>query len=325
MSVSLQLSLLLASSLAAPGPHYYSRGRVLAYRSSYRQPGWTVWNSADNVFSPNLGRSKGEESVIAMTVRQSKAAKAGLRLIPQSVVDGALGDTKCWTNLVDVEAALDASVGSLVAVETELNLLAAQDKALKGEKTASGLVIKSAEVLDTLAATLPKLNVETAPGCGLRELADTMAALTAARIPGRSKAALSKSARALYATSIFLTKVTDTSASLAASCPDDDNQARSATLALADILGDLSDLYGSIGSFKEAVEIRARAAGVKKVVTALEPLSGLGLLSGKCGEGLADSAARLRELGESLDDTDVQELAKEVGIELDFGALGLDD
>ena len=148
--------------------------------------------------------------LVVETRRQAEATKAVLASLPSDPVakkylDRVLDSSSCLSSLEEAMAAIDAGVELVASSETEIKTLVTQMKGIEGQKTTSGLVSRTADVVDTLSLLIPKL---TSPASGgrlcsaktstrtplqdLRELAGGPGAQDGAEV-------LRKSSRVIYA------------------------------------------------------------------------------------------------------------------------------
>ena len=278
---------------------------------------------------------------VAETRRQAEATKAVLASLPslpgaQQYLDRVLDSSSCLSSLEEAIAAIDVGVLLVTTSEPEIKTLVTQIKSIESQKTTSGLVSTTADVMDTLGLLMPKLTSPANDGAlcssktstrtqlqDLRQLALLLDEV--AGVPGGQARAstLRESGRIIYAVTSFLSKTDATFSGLSASCNRHKDSSNKAFLALADNTEDLADLFGTLGSPTEAEQIRSKAGFVRKVVEVLEPLDGLSFFAVDCREqSFAGLATSLRSVAAALEDKGIQEISKELGIEFDLSVIG---
>jgi len=347
-------SLLASSTLGLPQHYHYGQGAVAAqafmpYYRAYRP--FTAFNSVPSSglriaptsrIAPALRIAPAGGSLVTPLVGLAEQVKASLRALPrypgaQQYVDRVLSTSSCLSSLDEAIATIDTAVGAVVASEAEIVALVDQSRSLKNTKEATKLVAGAADLVETLAELLPKLAEPALEGplCGgrvgaeksfqeMRELAKLLDEVASAPGVQARKSFLEKSSRSIYATVSLLSSVRSTYANLGETCQNDNSNGKNSILALGTTIDDIADLFGVLGSISEAESIRKGGSLVKKIVADLAPLDGLSLWEVDCSQQtLAGTADNLRKLATTLEDKDIQEISKELGINLDFSSLGL--
>jgi len=347
-------SLLASSTLGLPQHYHYGQGAVAAqafmpYYRAYRP--FTAFNSVPSSglriaptsrIAPALRIAPAGGSLVTPLVGLAEQVKASLRALPrypgaQQYVDRVLSTSSCLSSLDEAIATIDTAVGAVVASEAEIDALVVQSRSLKNTKEATKLVAGAADLVETLSLMLPKLAAPALEGplCGGRS--GTAATLTELRELGQllgevstisglqlGRSALSKSSESVYATVTLIGQLRSTYSGLEASCSNNANNGKESVLALGVTLDNIADLMGALGNSAEAESMRKGGNLVNKIVADLEPLDGLALWEVDCSQQtLAGTADNLRKLATTLEDKDIQEISKELGINLDFSSLGL--
>ena len=337
----LVISCLLTTCLA--GPQFVSFGRTASAPQASLPQRFAVHQATSRVnpSSASLRVAATSGDFVAETRRQAEATKAVLASLPslpgaQQYLDRVLDSSSCLSSLEEAIAAIDVGVMMVATSEPEIWTLVHQVKSLESQKTTSGLVSTTANVMETLGLLVPKLaspvndgalcSAKTSTRTQLEDLRQLALLLDeVAGVPGGSARAttLRQSSRILYAVTSFLSKTNARFSGLSASCNRHKDTSNQAFLALADNTEDLADLFGTLGSPTEADQIRSKAGFVRKVVEVLEPLDGLSFFAVDCRkQSFAALATSLRSVAAALNDKGIQEISKELGIDIDLSVIG---
>jgi len=235
----------------------------------------------------------------------------------------------CLNSLDDAINAMEQSTKLVESAEKEIITLTEKARLMQTKTDTVALVKDAADILRLLEDLIPKIAPANPEICGaspeetfdaLRDIADMMVDISKDKniqLTYETNNDLEKSVRVIIGVTTFVTQLRGSFSQLKQSCSADKNYNIEAIKAIGETMDNLANLFGVLGGFGDAEEIRKQGAFATRVADAVNNL-GLNLDSGTLNCETPGSfkvaAQTLDDLADIIADVGIEELQKQIGI-----------
>lgn len=275
--------------------------------------------------------------IVEQTRRQTDSLAAVLRNLAKvpgaaKYIDRVLEVSDCVDNLEDAIEAIEAGTKLVENAEPELLKLVKTVENIKTEKDIVSVVRIAADILRQLEVLIPKIAPETPSICGTSPEA-TFAALRSVSVILEdvskdlslpltliTRNDLKRSGTVVYAVTTFLKQLRTLFSDLKEACSPDKEYNLKAIAAIGDMLDNLSDLFGVVGGFTEAKEVKIRTEFTDNILAAINQIEDLGFGTLECNApgSFKVAAETLEEVADLVAEIGIENLKTQLGIDLDF-------
>merc|ERR1712106_948210 len=237
----------------------------------------------------------------------------------------------CLNSLDDAINAMEQSTKLVESAEKEILTLTDKARLMQTKTDTVALVKDAADILRLLEDLIPKIAPANPEICGasseetfdaLRDIADMMVDISKDKniqLTNKTNNDLEKSGRVIIGVTTFVTQLRGSFSQLKQSCSADKNYNIEAIKAIGETMDNLANLFGVLGGFGDAEEIRKQGAFATRVADAVNNL-GLNLDSGTLNCETPGSfkvaAQTLDDLADIIADVGIEELQKQIGIKV---------
>jgi len=254
--------------------------------------------------------------------------------IASQYIDPIFETSKCLNNLEDVTKLIEDGTKLIVENGPEIIYLEAIVDNLKGETDVIKLTKGSAKMLRTLDGLGPALAAGASNLCisspessveGFEDLARALRSISNSRdliVPQSSRQLLEISAEIMDQTAEFLEAQLKALETFKTVCENESNNQRAIYDSTVDIMDSLAKLFEAMGFEDKAAEINKQSGFIKKFVDAYAGLDDLDLdLECSLVGDYNALAQTLDDLAVIIESVGVEELSKELGLNLDFNSV----
>jgi len=254
--------------------------------------------------------------------------------IASQYIDPIFETSKCLNNLEDVSKLIEEGTKLIVENGPEIIYLEAIVDNLKGETDVIKLTKGSAKMLRTLDGLGPALAAGASNLCisspessveGFEDLARALRSISNNRdliVPQSSRRLLEISAEIMDQTAEFLEAQLKALETFKTVCENESNNQRAIYDSTVDIMDSLAKLFEAMGFEDKAAEINKQSGFIKKFVDAYAGLDDLDLdLECSLVGDYNALAQTLDDLAVIIESVGVEELSKELGLNLDFNSV----
>jgi len=238
----------------------------------------------------------------------------------------------CLTSVEEAMLAIETSTKLVENAGPEIKKLIKTVKAMENLTDTIEAVREAADILRILELLIPKIAPASPSICqasnaqafdSLRSLATLIDELSSNQtlfLAPNIRKELKTSAIIISGVTTFLTQLNKAFSKFDKFCTADREYNIEAITAIGEMINQLADLFGVLGGPRDASQMRKQANFTKKIVDNLYKIGDLGLGTLDCNTpgSFKVAADTLDELAVLIEEVGIEELAEQLGIDLDF-------
>merc|ERR1712142_25489 len=332
-------ALLCLIPLAAESHRYYTYRLVGSpYQGSVRSLGRSeaLTSAAANV---NYEKNLNSGDIIKDTRVLSNQVQRTLRKLAANsttagIVNRIINDKNniCLKDINEGIAGIETATKLVERAGNDIKLLIKKVKTVSALTDPATVVRAVADILRLVEPVVNKIAPESPVICeatpdealgslrSLGALVDELAYTNQLVISAKGRLQLKDSASTISAVTNFLTQLRSTFSSFKEICTPDKEYNIKAISAVGDLIVNLADMFGTLGGVKKGENIRKGKTYVNKIVAQLNKIDDLGLGTTDCDRpgDFSIAASTMEDLATIIDEVDIEELQKQLGVDLSF-------
>merc|ERR1712066_35300 len=301
---------------------------MYGYRPAY--PAYRFGYSAyQNNFLTNTFDSKIRSNALSQDIIEQTRNLANAVIIDKIINDA---NNVCLTSLEEGLAGIETATQLVEKAGDDIKALIKKVEKfskLKDPATVVKEVAAILRILEPLVKNIAPSNPEICQATpdeafgSLRSLAvlvDSLASSYQLNLSPEGRELLKRSGSTIYAVTTFLTQLRETFSKFEEICTADKQYTLEAVSAIGDLMVHLADLAGSLGGVKIGESIRKGKVFTERIVAELNKINNLDLGTLDCTRpgDFSVAAQTLEDLSVIIEDTGVEALQEQLGINLNF-------